>query len=224
MDPEKIYRKQCKRFNVPRHSHFLTFSCFQRRPFLMKDRARQWLAEAIAVAREKHHFRLIAWVFMPEHVHLLIRPEQQVYSIAKILATMKLPVTIKVRDWVLANSPAFLQHMLDEQPNGKRAVRFWQRGGGYDRNIYSAEELWEKIHYIHHNPVRRKLVQRPADWEWSTRPTLRMNERAIARRHTAIAMVKPWKIRPCNCVDICGILAGAMLLAQTFLRNVIIKT
>ncbi len=53
--------------------------------------------------------------------------------------------------------------MLDIQPNGSQAVRFWQRGGGYDRNIHTAEELWEKITYIHRNPVKRKLVHAPSN-------------------------------------------------------------
>ena len=58
--------------------------------------------------------------------------------------------------------------MLDIQPNGKKTLRFWQRGGGYDRNILSVDELHEKIKYIHNNPVRRELVTCPADWEWSS--------------------------------------------------------
>ncbi|HEY4328894.1 MAG TPA: hypothetical protein VGN88_04100 [Phycisphaerae bacterium] len=50
----------------------------------------------------------------------------------------------------------------------KREFRFWQRGGGYDRNIFSAEELHEKIHYIHQNPVKRKLVTLATDFPWSS--------------------------------------------------------
>jgi len=165
---EPPHRKRCKRFNIPRHGHYLTFSCFKRQPFLMKDRARDWLAEAIKVARLRHDFRLIAWVFMPEHVHLMILPRQRVYSVSAMLSSMKLPVAMKVRAYVLKNAPGFLARMMDEQPNGKRAFRFWQRGGGYDRNIYTAKELWEKIGYIHRNPVRRQLVARPEEWEWSS--------------------------------------------------------
>jgi putative transposase len=168
MNEEKIYRKRCKRYDVPGHAHFLTFSCFRRQAFLGRDRAREWLAEAIVEAKRKQEFRLIAWVFMPEHVHLLIKPERTEYRISSILASMKLPVTIAAREWVVAHAPTFLRHMLDEQPNGSRAVRFWQRGGGYDRNIYTAEELWEKIRYIHQNPVRRGLVARAVDWRWSS--------------------------------------------------------
>ena len=31
----------------------------------------------------------------------------------------------------------------------------------------SPEELWEKIAYIHNNPVKRKLVPRATEWLWS---------------------------------------------------------
>jgi len=169
MEPEKkIYRKRMKHYDVPGHAHYLTFSCFRRQPFLMRDRSRRWLVDAILAAKAKHDFLIRAWVFMPEHAHLLIRPVREEYRMRSILASMKLPVTIQCREWVLANVPTFLQYMLDEQPNGKRAVRFWQRGGGYDRNIFTAEELWEKIRYIHMNPVRRKLVTRMVDWAWSS--------------------------------------------------------
>jgi putative transposase len=58
--------------------------------------------------------------------------------------------------------------MLDVQPSGKATMRFWQPGGGFDRNIFSLRELHEKIGYIHKNPVRRKLVAQPVDWLWSS--------------------------------------------------------
>ena len=46
--------------------------------------------------------------------------------------------------------------------------RFWQPGGGYDRNITSTEALRAVIEYTHANPVRRGLVARAEDWEWSS--------------------------------------------------------
>jgi putative transposase len=49
-----------------------------------------------------------------------------------------------------------------------RGYRFWQRGGGYDRNLRTTRDIHEKIQYIHNNPVRRGLVDRPGDWAWSS--------------------------------------------------------
>ena len=62
----------------------------------------------------------------------------------------------------------FLQRLRDEQPNGTVHHRFWQRGGGYDRNLTSAEALRAVIDYLHANPVRRGLVASAEDWEWSS--------------------------------------------------------
>jgi len=46
--------------------------------------------------------------------------------------------------------------------------RFWQDGGGYDRNIRDSRELERLINYIHENPVRRGLVKNAAEWYWSS--------------------------------------------------------
>jgi putative transposase len=58
--------------------------------------------------------------------------------------------------------------MADRQPGGKQVHRFWQRGGRYDRNLRSVKDIYEKINYIHNNPVRRGLVEKPEDWPWSS--------------------------------------------------------
>jgi putative transposase len=132
-------RKTCRRHNEPGHAHSLTFSCFCQRPFLSKDRARLWLVEAIDRARQIHAFDLWAYVIMPEHVHLLIWPHDAQYSVSRILTSLKRPVTLKALSHVRSSAPAFLSRMEDRQPGGQRHYRFWQRGGGYDRNLTEPE-------------------------------------------------------------------------------------
>lgn len=58
--------------------------------------------------------------------------------------------------------------ILNRLTDSRGCVRFWQRGGGYDRNIVTDHKLVEKIHYIHNNPVQRGLVDQPTDWKWSS--------------------------------------------------------
>jgi putative transposase len=155
-------------YNDPGHAHSLTFCCFRRQPFLTKDRPCQWLADAIALAREKHEFDLWAYVFMPEHVHLLVCARHTPYDVSKFLATIKQSVTHKAIAHIRQHAPAFLDRMLDAQPNGRRHYRFWQRGPGYDRNTWTDNALLAEIDYIHANPLRRKLCERPEDWNWSS--------------------------------------------------------
>src|SRR4051794_34137238 len=91
--PEPIIRKTCKRYDIPGHAHYLTFSCFRRRPFLNRDRTRGWLIDAIRLARERHRLDLWAWVIMPEHAHLLLCPRDTDYAISRILSTLKQSVS-----------------------------------------------------------------------------------------------------------------------------------
>jgi putative transposase len=168
--PQSIakFRKRCHRETTPGDAHALTFSCFKLRPFLSRDRSCEWFIDALTAARDKHAFDLWAFVVMPEHVHVLLHPTLPEYSISAILASIKLPVSRRAAQYVRQHSPRFLEQMTDRQPNGKHCVRFWQRGGGYDRNLRSPRYVWEMIDYIHDNPVRCGLCDCPTDWKWSS--------------------------------------------------------
>jgi putative transposase len=123
---------------------------------------------AIRHARQVHQFHLWAYVLMPEHVHLVIHPLSADYRISAILSSLKQPVAEKAVRYVRACAPTFLDRMRDRQPDGKETFRFWQRGGGYDRNLWEPRYIWSMIDYIHLNPVRRGMCERPDDWIWSS--------------------------------------------------------
>jgi putative transposase len=161
-------RKRCKRYNDPGHAHELTFSCYLRQPFLTGDRSRQWLVDAIEKARKRHPFHRWAYVIMPEHAHLLLWPTRSPYDVSSILSAIKLPVTRRVQNFVREHAPTFLERMADVRPNGDVQYRFWQRGGGYDRNSFEPKTIWKQIEYIHANPERRGLCKRAEDWYWSS--------------------------------------------------------
>lgn len=156
------------RYNEPGHAHSLTFSCYQRRPLLADDPARGWLLDAIATACHKHELDLWAYVVMPEHAHILLRPRREQYDVGKILSSMKQSVSKRVILHAKERAPSQLALMAHRQSNGQESFRFWQRGGGYDRNVWSPRYVWETIDYIHANPVRRRLCDRDIDWKWSS--------------------------------------------------------
>jgi putative transposase len=162
------HRKTCKRFNDPGHAHALTFSCYRRQAFLSKDRSRLWLAEAVERARSRYHIHVWAYVVMPEHAHLLIWPTVAEYDVSEILYAIKKPVTTWATSFVRQQAAGFLPKMEDRRPSGEIHYRFWQRGGGYDRNVVEPGTALRHIEYIHFNPVRRGLCARPEDWYWSS--------------------------------------------------------
>lgn len=158
--------KSCKRFNVPGHAHELTFSCYQNRWFLKKQQPCQWLSESIQKARLELNFSIWAYVFMPSHVHLLIWPREQEYSISRILHRIKQPVAQKAIAWLKAHNPEGLEVLATG--HSTQPYQFWQKGGGYDRNINQIDTLIHCVRYIHLNPVRKNLVQAPEEWVYSS--------------------------------------------------------
>jgi putative transposase len=153
--------------NEPGHAHVLTFSCYRGYKFLVAERTCEWLAEAINDARREFDFALWAYVFMPEHVHLIVWPRRKVYDIADIRHAIKSPVATRAIRYLKEESPEWLQRVTRTR-SGKTERTFWQSGGGYDRNIDQPATLLKEVDYIHMNPVRKGLVKCADEWKWSS--------------------------------------------------------
>jgi putative transposase len=91
----------------------------------------------------RYEFDVSGYVVMPEHVHLLLsEPDKKLLAVA--LEALKLAVS-------------------------KRSTPrpFWQSRYS-DFNVFTEEKRVEKLHYMHANPVKRGLVEKPEDWLWSS--------------------------------------------------------
>jgi putative transposase len=154
-------------FNIPGHTHFLTFSCWERQPFLTDQHTCTEFTKALDKGRRIEQFDIGAYVLMPEHVHLLIRPRREVYAMAKILRRVKEGFSRNIlRDW-RKHHPERLMDCADTGCNPTR-YRFWQPGGGFDQNLWSHNAIRNAVTYIEANPIRRGLVGSTLEWEWSS--------------------------------------------------------
>jgi putative transposase len=160
--------KTIKHYHEPGDLHEFTFSCYRQMTLLTNDAWRGYLAQTIDKAGEQHQFQLVAFVFMPEHVHLLVLPLHDTPAIDDYLAMLKQPVSAEVkRDLRRSGSPLLKRLTIRERP-GKESFRFWQEGPGYDRNLQNQATVLSSIDYIHFNPVRRGLVTQARLWKWSS--------------------------------------------------------
>ena len=74
MPKSRSHRKRVRHFHQPGDFHELTFSTYRRLPILTNDDWRRRLANSIDRAGEQTRVELVGFVFMPEHVHLLVYP------------------------------------------------------------------------------------------------------------------------------------------------------
>jgi len=165
-DPK--HRKLRKAINEPGHAHFLTFSCWNRWPLLSQDRSRQWGIDAIERMRSAQNVAVWAYVIMPEHVYLLILPRQSNYEMRRVMAALKAPVSRSAKTYLEQTENHHWLQKLTTHHGQRETFRFWQLGGGYNKNVWSTKAVTQIIDYIHANPVRRGLVQRPTEWRWSS--------------------------------------------------------
>ncbi len=137
-------------------------------PLLTNDLWRVELSRYIDEANQTHQFELAAFVYMPEHCHLLVFPLTTEPDIGTYLADIKQPLSHYVHGLLRdANSPLLSKLIVRERP-GKHSFRFWQEGPGFDRNLFTVKAIQGSIEYIHRNPVERKLCRQAIDFRWSS--------------------------------------------------------
>jgi putative transposase len=133
-------------------ARFITFSCFRRQPNLSNDSTKELFIAELNNARVKYRLRILGYVIMPEHVHLVLVPPEK-SKLGLIIGALKSLIAKKY----------FVQN---GKPDNVRGV-FWERRC-YDHNCRTTETVLEKINYCHNNPVKRKMAESPSEYRWSS--------------------------------------------------------
>ena len=103
-------------------------------------------------------YRLLAWVVMPNHVHVLLQPLPG-WTLARIVASWK--------KFTAARICAHLFPGNANLPIGAPPSPVWHREY-WDRYIRDESHFHQVVAYIHANPVKAGLVMRVEDWQWSS--------------------------------------------------------
>ena len=116
--------------------------------WLRDDRVARVVADALLYGETgRHYYQLRAWVIMPNHVHLLLRPEAS------------LPVITR---WLKGSTARQANLIL-----GRTGEAFWQ-DESFDHRVRDEVELDRIVRYVEHNPVSAGLAANPRDWPWSS--------------------------------------------------------
>ena len=166
--------------------HFITCSCYRRMPLLGTARARDCFLTILNEVRERYDFALLGYVVMPEHIHLLIsEPRIGTPCVSRAMRRRRRR----------RRAPSGQMRLWDETPlHGlplKRYAHFWQ-ARFYDFNVWSDKKRYEKMNYMHFNPVKRGLVEHPKNWRWSSHRFYSTGEKGLC------APNPEWKLSECR--------------------------
>jgi putative transposase len=143
--------------------HFITFSCYQRRPLLGTPPCRDLFLSILEETRSRFGIVVVGYVVMPEHVHLLIsEPENSNHSVVVQVLKQRFARELLEK---LRQRGEFPEESLWRTVLKQGHV--WQRRF-YDFVVWNRQKRGEKLRYIHENPVRRGLVAAPEEWRWSS--------------------------------------------------------
>ena len=172
--------------------HFLTFSCYRRRPLFRNEVYCDLFLKILERVRRRYRLVVLGYVVMPEHVHLLVS-EPQRETLSTVVQALKLgfirslgcpgggvvgnPRSRKNGEtWGTPTCGTLTCGTLTSGiltsgilTSGKpvHPERFWQ-ARFYDFNVWTERKRIEKLGYIHRNPVERGLVASPEQWRWSS--------------------------------------------------------
>ena len=140
---------------------FITVAINNRDRKLLTDHITE-LKSALKTVKTQIKFEIHAIAIMPEHFHMIIRPQciadyPKIVSLIKINFTKSLPHDLRTE----------LSNEVSTSKTKKRESGVWQRRF-YEHTIRNESDLNHLTDYIHFNPVKHGLVEKPADWKYSS--------------------------------------------------------
>ncbi len=144
---------------------FITAVAKDRLPVFQTEAIKQITGKALDEARTSCGFLLFAYVFMPDHLHLLTdapRKPSEVLQYIKGIISRRVIGYLKERNQ--EKSLAKLQHV-----DWKRNHRFslWQHESDIF-SVFSESVFMQKVNYIHQNPVKAGLVEWAEEYLYSS--------------------------------------------------------
>jgi REP-associated tyrosine transposase len=154
-----VARKWSNR-NLPGALHFVTGNTARRLPVFEQAACCAAFIDILANLRLEWPFKLVAYVLMPDHIHLIVNPRDG--RIRELTGTIKSLAARRIINE--AKGVSFLR----DKPDADGSInQVWQESFRA-LPLWSEWLTWQKINYIHNNPLKSKLVATAADYHWSS--------------------------------------------------------
>ena len=151
----------------PTHLYFVTATVCGWEHLFAELNYAQIVLDSLAWLRKNDRMSLFAFVLMPSHLHAILKPKER--TIGGLLQNFGSFTAHEIIKQLRRNSRNDLLEFFHQQRRDRRHQHsVWQDIQA--KNVYSAEFLWEKIEYIHNNPIAKewKMAEVRADYRYSS--------------------------------------------------------
>lgn len=163
-----------KRYYLENRYIFITVVTYDRINILIENI--DLLRNCFKIAIKKFDFEFLASVVLPDHFHIIIKPNKA-DDFSKIIGFVKRNFTQNLIENFerinydgVCDAPyfgAFKEQKISESRKKRNEKGIWQRRY-YEHTIRDEDDLNKHLDYIHYNPVKHKLVKSVKDWEYSS--------------------------------------------------------
>ena len=125
------------------------------------------ILDSLAWLQQQKQILLFAFVLMPSHLHIIVKPEKD--TIGEILQQFGSFTAHEILKKLRKDDRQGLINVFHESKRDSRHEHsIWQDIQA--KNIYSIDFLWQKMEYIHQNPMAKnwKLVKNRTDYAYSS--------------------------------------------------------
>lgn len=141
--------------DLPGALHFVTGNVQNRRPIFKNDFACEIFFQELQTLKVSMECKLIAFVLMLDHFHLIVNPRDGA-----------------IKEWIGALKSLTAKHLVKASPENwfiktEDENQVWQESFKA-LPLWSNWMIWQKINYIHANPIRAGLIRSTKDYRWSS--------------------------------------------------------
>lgn len=146
--------------------YFLTWTIVGWLPVFTRQEAVEIVFDSWRYLQREHGFKLFGYVILENHLHLIASAPalEKVIKDSKSFTARQLIDLLERREaTVLLKQLQFhkLAHKVESE------YQLWQEGS-HPEQIQNDSMMWQKLEYIHNNPVERGYVDDPVHWRYSS--------------------------------------------------------
>lgn len=153
--------------------HFLTMTVVGWLDVFSRPIYRDIILDSFKYCQQEKGLVINAYVVMSNHIHW-IGYAKEGYELSNIIRDFKKHTAKQIIKQMLENSKeSRAEWMLRlfkyyaKFNNDNTTYQFWKKGN-HPEELYSTEWIFQKLNYIHQNPVRNKLVEEPSHYLYSS--------------------------------------------------------
>ena len=154
------------RFGDDAYPYFMTWTIVGWLPVFTRQESTKIIYNSWRFLQLEREFQLLGYVILENHVHLIATAPNLASAVkcSKSFTALQLVELLKKR-----NARQLLRGLAAlKLPNKKESEhQVWQEGS-HPKMIETDEMLWQKLEYIHNNPVERGYVDDPLHWRYSS--------------------------------------------------------